>query len=284
MDATNWAANIAAGSAFEYSLLFVVLVSTLIAMLLQALSVRLGMATGRDLAQACKDSFSLPVVRLLWFSAELGIMATYLAEVICSAIALKLLFGIPLAAGVCLTAVDVLIVMWLQSKRFRLIELMAVLLILTIIGCFAAELGLSKPDAGGLFLGFLPSKLVVTDADALFISIGIIGGTVMPHNLYLHSSIVQTRKCDNSPAAITQGIRYFTIDSIIALMLALFVNAAIMIVAAATFYRAGEHRVELLEDGVCASLGPMFAVSSCRWLGSVCLLVFYLMNIVNISS
>lgn len=249
MDAGNWSTNIAAGSAFEYKLLFVIMLSNFIAIFLQALCVRLGLVTGRDLAQACRDAFSQKVVYMLWLTAELAIMATDLAEVIGTAIALKLLLGIPLAAGVCLTAVDVLIVMWLQNKRFRLIELMVILLILTIIACFAAELGLSKPDAAGLFRGLLPSSVVVDNSDALFISIGILGATVMPHNLYLHSSIVQTRKCDKTPRAIQSAIKYFTIDSTVALTLALFVNIAICVVAAATFFKAGEHDVQLLEDG-----------------------------------
>ena len=250
MDAGNWSTNIAAGSAYEYNLLFVIIISNLIAMLLQALCVRLGMATQRDLAQACRDAYAPRIVYVLWFTAELAIMATDLAEVIGTAIALKLLFHIPLAAGVCITAVDVLIVMWLQNKRFRIIELMVILLIFTIIACFAAELGLSKPNGADVARGLLPSRLVVENSDALYISIGILGATVMPHNLYLHSSIVQTRDCAKTPAALKQAIRYFTVDSSVALVLALFVNAAILIVAGATFYTSGNHDVQLLEDGM----------------------------------
>jgi manganese transport protein len=249
MDAGNWSTNIAAGSAFEYQLLFVILLSSIIAMLLQALSLRLGMATGRDLAQACRDTFSPRTNYVLWATAEIAIIATDLAEVIGTAIALKLLFGLPLEAGVAVTAVDVLIVMWLQNRKFRLIEALVIALIVTIIVCFSIELGLCKPNGADVMAGFLPSTEIVTNTDALLVSIGIIGATVMPHNLYLHSSIVQTRACSRDPSAIKEAIKWLTVDSCIALTFALYVNAAILIVAAATFYQAGDTNIQLLEDG-----------------------------------
>eukprot|EP00048_Salpingoeca_helianthica_P021246 m.11258 g.11258 ORF g.11258 m.11258 type:complete len:534 (-) comp5753_c0_seq2:24-1625(-) len=271
MDAGNWSTNIAAGSTYEYRLLFVILLSNLIAMLLQALSLKLGLVSGRDLAQACRDSYHKYVVYMLWVTAELAIIATDLAEVIGTAVALKLLFGVPLAAGVCVTAVDVLVVMWLQNKRFRVIEFMVMLLIALILGCFIAELVMARPAAKPVFEGLLPSAIITKDTNALYLAIGILGATVMPHNLYLHSSIVQTRTVPRTLRAVTEAIKYATIDSSCALALALFVNAAIMIVAAAAFYVSGHNDVALLEDAY-QLLSPLLGSSAGSILFGVALL------------
>ncbi|WP_426447422.1 Nramp family divalent metal transporter [Paenibacillus sp. S-38] len=239
MDPGNWATDIAGGSLFGYSLLSVILLSNLMAILLQALSGKLGIVTGRDLAQACRDHYSKPVAMVLWFLCELAIAACDLAEVIGAAIALNLLFGIPLVYGVLITAFDVLLVLLLQNKGFRYIEALVIVLIATIGGCFVTEIWLSKPDMGGILHGFVPRTELVTNPAMLYIAIGILGATVMPHNLYLHSSIVQTRDYARTAEGKRQAIRYATWDSTIALFFALFINASILILAAATFHRAG---------------------------------------------
>ncbi|WP_339371625.1 Nramp family divalent metal transporter [Paenibacillus elgii] len=248
MDPGNWATDIAGGSVFGYSLLSVILISNLMAILLQALAGKLGIVTGRDLAQACRDHYSKPVSMMLWVLCELAIAACDLAEVIGSAIALQLLFGIPLLYGVMITVLDVLLVLLLQNKGFRYIETLVIVLIVTIGACFAVEIFLSKPDIGGIALGFVPTTQIVTNPAMLYIAIGILGATVMPHNLYLHSSIVQTRQFEQTTAGKRQAIKYATWDSTIALFFALFINAAILILSAATFHRAGLTEVAEIND------------------------------------
>jgi manganese transport protein len=218
------------------------------AILLQALAGKLGIVTGRDLAQACRDHYQKPVAFTLWLLCELAIAACDLAEVIGSAIALNLLFGIPLVYGVMITAVDVLIVLLLQNKGFRYIETLVIVLIVTIGGCFLVEMFLAKPDMGGIARGFVPSAEIVTNPMMLYIAIGILGATVMPHNLYLHSSIVQTRSFEQTSLGKRQAIKYATWDSTIALFFALFINAAILIIAAATFHRAGMTEVAEIQE------------------------------------
>lgn len=248
MDPGNWATGLAGGSAFGYSLLSVVLLSNLMAILLQALAGKLGVATGRDLAQACRDHFSYPTTFVLWILCEIAICACDLAEVIGSAIALNLLFNIPLVWGVCLTALDVLAIMYFQKINFRYIEAIVIGLMTVITGCFWFEIALSRPDVGEILKGLIPQSDLLTNSEMLYIGIGIIGATVMPHNLYLHSSIVQTRKYEDSSAGKKEAIKFITIDSTVALMLAFFINAAILIVAAAVFHRNGHTEVAEIED------------------------------------
>src|SRR2546421_4882428 len=271
MDPGNWATDLAGGSAFGYTLLSVILVSNLMAILLQALCAKLGIVTGRDLAQACRDHYSKPVAILLWLLCEVAICACDLAEVIGSAIALNLLFGIPLLAGVCITALDVLIVLFLQNKGFRYIEALVVTLIAVIGGCFAWELVASHPDIVGIAKGFLPSPQIVTDPGMLYIAIGILGATVMPHNLYLHSSIVQTRRYELSSLGKREAIKFATIDSTVALMFALFINAAILIVAAATFYTRGRNDIAEIQDAY-KLLTPLLGVTGASALFAIALL------------
>src|SRR5437867_238566 len=246
MDPGNWATDLAGGSRFGYTLLSVILLSNLMAILLQSLCARLGIVTGRDLAQACRDHYSRPASFALWVLCEVAICACDLAEVIGSAIALELLFGIPLVAGVVITAADVLMVMLLQHKGFRYLEAMVVTLILTIGGCFLAEIIFSQPNVAEVLGGFVPRFEIIKNTDMLYVAIGILGATVMPHNLYLHSSIVQTRKYEQNAAGKTEAIKFATLDSTVALMFALFINAAILIVSAATFHGTGE-KVESIE-------------------------------------
>jgi manganese transport protein len=248
MDPGNWATDIAGGSMFGYTLLSVILISNLMAILLQALAGKLGIVTGRDLAQACKDHYSKPVAMMLWVLCEVAIAACDLAEVIGSAIALYLLFGIPLLYGVIITALDVLLVLLLQNKGFRYIEILVILLIVTVGGCFITEIFLSKPDVGGIMKGFVPSASIITNPAMLYIAIGILGATVMPHNLYLHSAIVQTRQFEQTALGKRQAIKYATWDSSIALFFALFINAAILIVSAATFNKAGMTDIAEIQD------------------------------------
>lgn len=239
MDPGNWATDLAAGSKYNFALLSVIMISNILAIFLQALAVKLGIAGERDLAQACRDHFSRPVSFILWILCEVAIAACDLAEVIGSAVALELLFGIPLLWGVCLTALDVFLVLYLQHRGFRTLEALVLSLVIIIGGCFAIEIAISQPDIGGIVKGFVPTTQILTDPQMLYIAIGILGATVMPHNLYLHSSIVQTRKYDLSRQGKREAIRFATIDSTIALLFALFINAAILIVAAATFYKRG---------------------------------------------
>src|SRR5205809_1597609 len=260
MDPGNWATDLAGGSKYNYSLLSVIMLSNLVAILLQSLSLKLGIATGRDLAQACRDHFSKPVSFFLWVICEIAIAACDLAEVIGSAIALNLLFGIPLPWGIVITAFDVLIVLYMQHKGFRLLEALVVALIATIAGCFLFEILISKPDAGAVLTGFLPSATILQDPDKLYIAIGILGATVMPHNLYLHSSVVQTRSYDETPAGRREAVKFAFIDSTVALSFALFINAAILIVAAATFHRAGQTGVAEVQDAY-RLLTPLLGVT-----------------------
>ncbi len=236
MDPGNWATDLAGGAKFGYTLLSVILISNFMAILLQHLSLKLGIVTGRDLAQACRDHYSKPVSFFLWILCELAIAACDLAEVLGSAIALNLLFKIPLAVGVVLTAGDVMIILFLQNKGFRLLECLVAGLIVMIGGCFAYELAISHPPIASMMLGLIPKTEVVTNPLMLYIAIGILGATVMPHNLYLHSSIVQTRAYERNDAGKTMAIRFATIDSTAALLCAFFINAAILIVSAAVFH------------------------------------------------
>src|SRR6184192_229719 len=242
MDPGNWATDLAGGSGFGYTLLSVILLSNLMAILLQALCARLGIATQRDLAQACHDHYSRPVSFALWIICELAICACDLAEVIGSAIALNLLFKIPLVIGVCITALDVLAVLYLQNKGFRYIEALVVVLILTIGGCFLFEIIFSKPELQAVLSGFVPHSEIFSHRDMLYIGIGILGATVMPHNLYLHSSIVQTRNYEQNAEGKGEAIKFATLDSTTALMFALF-NSAILILAAAVFHWSGHQEV-----------------------------------------
>ena len=243
MDPGNWATDIAGGARFGYTLLSVVMISNLMAILLQALSARLGIASGRDLAQACRDSYSRRTTIVLWLLCEVAIAACDLAEVVGAAIALNLLFGLPLIWGVCLTAADVLVVLFLQHRGFRYVEALVVGLILAIAGSFAFELWFSHPVVGDVARGFIPQASVLTNGEMLYIAIGILGATVMPHNLYLHSSIVQTRKYLDTYEGKREAIKFASIDSAVALMFALFINAAILIMAAATFHGTGHEDV-----------------------------------------
>jgi manganese transport protein len=236
MDPGNWATDLAGGARYGYTLLSVVMLSNLMAILLQALAARLGIASGRDLAQSCRDRYSPPVSFALWILAEVAIAATDLAEVIGSAIALNLLFGMPLVWGVVLTVFDVLVILALQQHRFRALEAFVVLLISGIGACFALELWLAQPDLWQLLAGYLPTPEVATNPEMLYIALGILGATVMPHNLYLHSSIVQTRRYGDDEQSRREAIRFATIDSTVALSSALLINSAILIIAAATFH------------------------------------------------
>jgi manganese transport protein len=248
MDPGNWATDLAGGSAFGYTLLTVILMSNLMAVLLQGLSSKLGIVTGRDLAQACRDHYSPGVNFALWVLCEIAIAACDLAEVIGSAIALNLLFGIPLPWGVAITALDVLLVLYLQNKGFRLLEALVVTLVATVGACFLFEILRAKPDVGGIARGFLPNPEILKNPAMLYVAIGILGATVMPHNLYLHSSIVQTRQYEETPTGRREAVRYAFIDSTIALSFALFINAAILIVAAATFHTTGRTDVAEIQD------------------------------------
>src|SRR5438093_3242064 len=248
MDPGNWATDLAGGARYGYTLLSVIMISNLMAILLQALALRLGIASGRDLAQACRDSYSRPTTILLWILCEIAIAACDLAEVIGAAIALNLLFGLPLIWGVCLTALDVLIVLFLQHRGFRYVEALVVALICLIAGSFAVELWLAKPDYIAVAAGFIPRPEIVRNPDMLYIAIAILGATVMPHNLYLHSSIVQTRKYGDTFEQKREAIRFASIDSAVALMSALFINAAILIMSAAIFNRSGYQDVADIGD------------------------------------
>jgi manganese transport protein len=269
MDPGNWATDLQGGSKFGYTLLSVILISNLMAILLQSLCAKLGIVTGRDLAQACRDHYTKPVAIVLWILCELAICACDLAEVLGSAIALKLLFHIPLIAGVCITAFDVLAVMYLQHKGFRLIEALVVALILTIGGCFLAEIIFSKPNVAGVLSGFLPSIEILRSSEMLYVAIGILGATVMPHNLYLHSSIVQTRKYEQDAPGKAEAIKFATIDSTAALMFALFINAAILILSAASFH--GRAEVAKIEEAF-ALLTPTLGVTIASTLFAIALL------------
>ncbi|MBS0534567.1 MAG: Nramp family divalent metal transporter [Proteobacteria bacterium] len=271
MDPGNWATDLAGGSKFGYTLLAVIMISNLMAILLQALAARLGIATGRDLAQACRAAYPRPVGFLLWVACELAIIACDLAEVIGTAIALKLLFGIPLVGGALLTALDAFLVLMLMSRGFRYLEAFIIALLAIIALCFGAQIVLAAPPIAAVLGGFVPSPQIVTNPEMLYIAIGIIGATVMPHNLYLHSSIVQTRAYERSEAGKRSAIRFATTDSTIALTLALFVNAAILIVAAAVFHASGKTDVAEIEEAH-ALLSPLLGVGIASTLFAVALL------------
>jgi manganese transport protein len=271
MDPGNWATDLAGGARFGYTLLFVILLSNLMAILLQHLSIKLGIATGRDLAQACRDHYSRPTVWFLWVLCEIAVAACDLAEVVGSAIALQLLFGIPLVWGCLITTLDVIAVLFLQAKGFRYIEAIVIVLIATIAGCFTAELFFSRPELGPMLSGFLPRPEIVTNQGMLYLAIGIIGATVMPHNLYLHSSIVQTRKYEQTSGGKREAITFATIDSTVALMLALLVNGAILALSAAAFHWSGHTDVAEIQDAY-KLLSPLLGVGIASVLFAVALL------------
>ncbi|WP_188608654.1 Nramp family divalent metal transporter [Chelatococcus reniformis] len=271
MDPGNWATDISGGSKFGYTLLAVILISNVMAIVLQALAARLGIATDKDLAQACRDYYSRPVSLALWLACEAAIIACDLAEVIGTAIALKLLFGIPLLWGALLTALDAFLILLLMQRGFRYLEAFVVALLVIIFVCFAAQIAMSSPPVAAVLQGFIPSSTIVTDPLALYIAIGIIGATVMPHNLYLHSSIVQTRAYPRTEQGRRGALKWAVTDSTIALMLALFVNAAILITAAAVFHDNGRTDVEEIEQAH-ALLSPMLGVGIASTLFAVALL------------
>ena len=252
MDPGNWATSIAGGSRFGYTLLTVALMSNIMAIILQSLCARLAIGSGRDLAQACRDAYPRPVALMLWFLAEVAIIATDIAEVIGTAIGLNLLFGVPLELGVVITALDVFLILWLQRLGFRWVEALVIALLAVIAVCFLVQIGLADPDWGAVIRGFAPTTEIVTNPDMLYLALGILGATVMPHNLYLHSGIVQTRDFGGTLPQKREALKFATIDSTVALMFALTINASILILAAATFNLAG--RPEIAELGEAHSL------------------------------
>ncbi|SDB66645.1 Nramp family divalent metal transporter [Belnapia rosea] len=271
MDPGNWATALAGGSAFGYTLLSVALASSLMAMLLQALCARIGIATGRDLAQLCRDRFPKPVNFVLWALAEVAICATDLAELIGTAIALNLLFGIPLLAGVVLTALDALLILWLQHRGVRWLEALVAGLMFLVFGCFATQLVLAQPDWAAVLGGYLPQASILTNENQLYIAIGILGATVMPHNLYLHTAVVQSRAYGEDREAKREAIRFATIDSSVALTLALLVNSAILITAAAVFHAGGRTEVAEIQEAY-ELLTPMVGTTMAATLFAVALL------------
>jgi manganese transport protein len=271
MDPGNWATSLAGGSKFGYTLLFVALVSNIMAIILQALCARLGVGAGRDLAQACRDAFPKWVAWPLWLFAEIAISATDLAEIIGTAIGLNLLFGIPLEIGVLITALDVFLILALQALGFRWVEAFVVALLGVIAACFAIQIALANPDWGAVIRGFAPTVEIVRNPDMLYLALGILGATVMPHNLYLHSGLVQTRGYGPTEADRREAIKLSTIDSTFALCLALTINASILILAAATFNAAGQHEVAEL-DRAHALLAPMLGSSWAPMLFGIALL------------
>jgi manganese transport protein len=261
MDPGNWATGVAAGSAFGRSLLWVILLSNLMAVVLQTLAARLGIATGRDLAQACRDTYSRPTTLVLWVLCELAICACDLAEVIGTAIALELLFGIPIAWGVCLTGIDVFLVLWLQKRGFRYLEAATITLIAVIVTCFALELVFARPDGAAIARGLVPSAGTFSDPSQLYLAIGILGATVMPHNLYLHSSIVQTRNFELDARGRRDAARLATVDLIAALLVAVAVNGSIVILSASAFHDTGHRGVAELHDAY-RLISPVLGVSA----------------------
>jgi manganese transport protein len=272
MDPGNWATDLAGGSRYGYTLLFVIMLSNLMAILLQSLALKLGVATERDLAQACRETYSRGTTLFLWLFAEIAIAACDLAEVVGSAIALQLLFGIPLLLGVIITGADVLIILLLQNRGFRYLEALVITLIGTIGALFAVEVFASRPEWISIARDlFIPSASIVANPDMLYIAIGILGATVMPHNLYLHSSIVQTRDYPRTPAGKREAIRFSNIDSATALMLALFVNAAILVLAAAVFHHGGHTEVAEIGDAY-KLLTPMLGFAGASTMFALALL------------
>ena len=272
MDPGNWATDLAGGARYGYALLSVILVSNLMAILLQALAARLGIASGRDLAQACRDAYSPATTIFLWLLCEIAIAACDLAEVIGAAVALNLLFGMPLVWGVCLTALDVLVVLYLQHHSFRYVEALVLGLILAIGGAFAVEVYLARPEVVAMTRGFLPTPAILRDADMLYIAIGILGATVMPHNLYLHSSIVQTRKYTDTFDSRREAIRFASLDSTVALMSALFINGAILVMASAVFHGTGHENVADISEAY-QLLSPLIGTTLASVLFAVALLL-----------
>jgi manganese transport protein len=271
MDPGNWATDIAGGARFGYTLLSVILLSNLIAILLQALAARLGIVTGRDLAQACRDSYPRPVSFVLWLACEAAIIACDLAEVIGTAIALQLLFSIPLIAGALITALDAFLLLLLMNKRFRFLEAFIIALLIVIAVCFGVQVAAAAPPVAAMFGGLIPTREIVANPAMLYVAIGIIGATVMPHNLYLHSSIVQTRAFERTYPGRREAIRWATADSTIALMLALFVNAAIVMVAATAFHSSGHTEVAEIGDAY-RLLSPLLGLGIASILFAVALL------------
>ena len=271
MDPGNWATSLAGGSRFGYTLLVVALVSNIMAIVLQSLCARLAIASGRDLAQACRDAFSRPVAIGLWLLAEIAIIATDIAEVIGTAIGLNLIFGIPLELGVVITALDVFLILYLQRLGFRWLEAFVIVLLGVIAVCFAIQIGLADPDWGEVIRGFAPTTEIVTNPDMLYLALGILGATVMPHNLYLHSGIVQTRAYGETLAERREALKFATIDSTVALMFALLVNASILILAAAAFHATG--RTDIAELGEAHNLlAPLLGIALAPTLFGVALL------------
>ena len=271
MDPGNWATDIAGGARYGYALLSVIFISNIFAMVLQHLALKLGIAGERDLAQACRDSYSKPVTITLWILCEIAIAACDLAEVIGSAIAINLLFGIPLVFGVIITVLDVLVILFLQYKGFRYIESIVAGLILVIFVCFTYEIIVSNPEVSAIFKGLIPMPEVISNLGMLYIAIGILGATVMPHNLYLHSSIVQTRAYDRTNEGKKSAIKFATIDSTAALFLAFFINAAILIVAGAVFHNTAYSDVADITDAH-KLLDPVIGVTLAGFLFAVALL------------
>ncbi|CAH1681023.1 Nramp family divalent metal transporter [Bosea sp. 47.2.35] len=269
MDPGNWATSLAGGAQFGYALLVVALISNIMAIILQALCARLAIATGRDLAQACRDAFPKAVSWPLWAFAELAICATDLAEVIGTAIALNLLFGMPMEIGVLVTALDVIVILWLQNMGFRWVEAFIITLLGVIALCFGIQIALADPNWGEVIRGFAPTTEIVRNPQMLYLALGIIGATVMPHNLYLHSGIVQTRAYGSTIPEKRDALKWATLDSTIALMFALIVNASILVLAAASFHKTGQTEVaelgrahELLAPLLGASIAPtLFAIA-----------------------
>ncbi|WP_088347040.1 MULTISPECIES: Nramp family divalent metal transporter [Rhodomicrobium] len=271
MDPGNWATSLAGGSKFGYTLLVVALVSNIMAIVLQSLCARLAIASGRDLAQACRDAFPKPVALGLWALAEIAIIATDIAEVIGTAIGLNLIFGIPLEIGVVITALDVFLILYLQRLGFRWIEALIITLLGVIAVCFAIQIALADPDWGAVIKGFAPTTDIVTNPEMLYLALGILGATVMPHNLYLHSGIVQTRAYGETIPEKRQALKYATIDSTVALMFALLINASILILAAATFHKTG--RLDVAELGEAHTLlAPLLGLAIAPTLFGIALL------------
>jgi len=271
MDPGNWATDLRGGASYGYTLLSVILISSLMAVFLQHLALKLGIVSGRDLAQACRDHYSKPYAIFLWVLCELAIAACDLAEVIGMAIGLQLLFGIPLLAGCLITCLDVLIVLYLQNKGFRYLEALIMVLIATIAACFIFELYWAKPSLVGVMMGFAPSPQILRNSDMLYVSIGIVGATVMPHNLYLHSSIVQTRKIEQTHEGKKEAIKFATYDSTFALAGAMFINVAILVLAAAAFHGSGHQDVAQIQDAY-KLLSPVLGVGLAGFLFAVALL------------
>ncbi|GBR09649.1 Nramp family divalent metal transporter [Asaia siamensis] len=271
MDPGNWATDLQGGAQFGYTLLSVIMISNLMAILLQALAARLGIVTGRDLAQACRDHFPPAISFVLWFTCELAIIACDLAEVIGTAVALQLLFHIPLLFGALISAFDALIVLFLMNRGFRYLEAFIIALLSIIAVCFGVQIVAAAPPVAAVMAGFLPRASVVTNPAMLYIAIGIIGATVMPHNLYLHSSIVQTRDYRRDDEGRKDALRWATLDSTVALMLALFINAAILIVSAAAFHGTGHQDVAEIEDAY-RLLSPVLGMGLASTLFAVALL------------